>query len=71
MLLLDSQNPPCKALEFRNGKYWCGLFLSPEKYNEAIASLSNSEISRAREWIGFCVGIGLGTADCEKDYVVR
>jgi hypothetical protein len=70
MLLLDSQEPPCKALEFRNGKHWCGLALNPERYNPSIASMSNSEIEKTKEWIAFYVGIGFGAKNCKSHTIV-
>lgn len=65
MLILENQNAPCSALEYRNGKHWCGLAINPENYSQAIASMSNSEISKAKEWIGLMVGIGLGADNCK------
>lgn len=65
MLILENQNAPCSALEYKNEKYWCGLALNPETYNSAIASMSNSEIIGVKNWIRFCIGINLGTNGCK------
>jgi hypothetical protein len=67
MEVLSSQEPPCIALEYHNGKHWCGLVLNPETYNPAIASIANSEIDAWKEKVKQLIGIGLGSDGCQQN----
>jgi len=63
--LLDEKQIPCKALEYHNNKYWCGLALSPDQYSDTIASMTNWQIEVWKEVIKYLHGFGAG-CDGEK-----
>lgn len=57
--LLRSETAPCLALEFAEGRYWCGLVRSPEKL--LGAGSGGGYISRV---VAQLLGIGRG---CDSD----
>jgi hypothetical protein len=58
----DDCAAPCPALEYENGRAWCGIVRNPRRYIKALLSHENvlQEISRR-----VSIGNGMGLTGCD------